>query len=104
MSLLCVQASLPQSVRGARSVTVQPGSGATVRPLWAAGGGAVREGCRLEIQLNVDFHMRIIPAPLLGFLLKVRRARFTPRACITASLCMHGRCSDLNTRCCCGSR
>lgn len=67
----CLQESLPSSAKGAKGVAIQRGSGAVVRPMWVRHRGRVREGCRVELQLNVNFHMRVIPPPMMGFLLKV---------------------------------
>ena len=70
-----MQATLPKSAKDAKAVHIVSGSGATVAPLWAEQNGAVCEGCQLVLQLNVNFHMRLIPGPMMNFLLKVCPSR-----------------------------
>jgi hypothetical protein len=57
-------------------VTILKGSGVRLEPLWATerGGGAVREGCRVTVQMNINPHMRVVPPAIINFVLKARRS------------------------------
>jgi hypothetical protein len=70
---ILMQALAPGSAEGRFTVSVEPGSGVRIVPAWSA--DPARKGqqaCSVHMQMQLDPRMRMVPAAIINFVLRVR--------------------------------